>query len=925
MASGKPIGSFYVQLGLNTKDFQKNLRGAERELKQAFGSAAIRTSQMLAASMAVLAGAVAAVGAASVKLYADLERQQVAFTRLMGSASAAKDRLRELQEFASKTPYTFTELVEYEKRLQALGFQASETRGILTTIGDAASGLGMGADGVGRIIKAFGDIRAKGYLQTQEIRQLAEAGIPAFEILAQKLGVTIPQAMDLIESRAVNATTALAAMTQGMNDRFGGMMALQAETMLGMWSTVRDEVENVGRIIGKMITESTGLQNVMRTLRDAAQAFRRDLEDKGFVGAFSNLLGEKAKLAIIATAGAITGALIPAVASLGIAILTAMAPLAPMIIAGAALAATGYAIYRAWDKWGGMVKGFLAGLPEVISAATNIIKAGVEIVASLVIRVFEKVAATIHEKFAASGSSIKQTLAPVFEGLAGAFKTSADYWEKQAGGSMRAAAAAGDFVNQLQAVYEQEKQLAAFTDWVGVENFTGLWQMAGNYIDVARLKVGLLNQTLEETARKLPVTWETMRSNLTGAGQGVSALWKNITGQGANATFAKKIGSSNISAGGSKNTGADEAKRTSDSIMQMWMQQTQSKAAQLDYQYQKELETLNASKENNKNYVRDKQMLDEVFYQRKVELLRATAEEEAKLQVEQAEASAKMLQEAIEHENQLAETKYEAIRAQQDGSALEAQLQADMRAGDMVAYVEHLNQKQAAYRAHLEGNRNLMEVYDQMQREANRTTADYMAEGYRTVYYGLSNALTNVITGAKNAGEAFKELGMQLIQMVVKWQIQRRLAAVMSKSLEAAQMASSTAMAAATAAAWAPAAAMVAAATFGASTASAAAGLTALSTMSRALSVPMLAEGGIVSKPTLAMIGEGGESEAVIPLSKLGQVSGANVQVNVINQTGAPVQATSKQYTDGGKMIVDLFLEGYSRNVSGIQDIVGRR
>lgn len=35
------------------------------------------------------------------------------------------------------------------------------------------------------------------------------------------------------------------------------------------------------------------------------------------------------------------------------------------------------------------------------------------------------------------------------------------------------------------------------------------------------------------------------------------------------------------------------------------------------------------------------------------------------------------------------------------------------------------------------------------------------------------------------------------------------------------------------------------------------------------LSVPQLANGGIVSAPTLAMIGEGGESEAVIPLSKL--------------------------------------------------------
>jgi hypothetical protein len=40
--------------------------------------------------------------------------------------------------------------------------------------------------------------------------------------------------------------------------------------------------------------------------------------------------------------------------------------------------------------------------------------------------------------------------------------------------------------------------------------------------------------------------------------------------------------------------------------------------------------------------------------------------------------------------------------------------------------------------------------------------------------------------------------------------------------------------------------------------------------------IPGLAEGGIVTGPTLALIGEGKESEAVIPLSKLGQMTGGS-------------------------------------------------
>ncbi len=38
--------------------------------------------------------------------------------------------------------------------------------------------------------------------------------------------------------------------------------------------------------------------------------------------------------------------------------------------------------------------------------------------------------------------------------------------------------------------------------------------------------------------------------------------------------------------------------------------------------------------------------------------------------------------------------------------------------------------------------------------------------------------------------------------------------------------------------------------------------------------IPMLAEGGVVTSPTLAMIGEGGQSEAVIPLDRLGEFGG---------------------------------------------------
>ena len=69
--------------------------------------------------------------------------------------------------------------------------------------------------------------------------------------------------------------------------------------------------------------------------------------------------------------------------------------------------------------------------------------------------------------------------------------------------------------------------------------------------------------------------------------------------------------------------------------------------------------------------------------------------------------------------------------------------------------------------------------------------------------------------------------------------------------------------------------------------------------------IPKMAEGGIVSKPTLALIGEGAGPEAVIPLSKMGSMGGGDVNINV---TGG--LATSAEI---GQSVVNA-LRAYSRS-----------
>ncbi len=176
-------------------------------------------------------------------LAGDYEQTVVAFNTLLGSAEKASKFLAEAQEFANTTPFEFPELLDSSKLLLAFGFEADKVLGMMETIGDTSSGLGAGAEGIDRVTRALGQMYAKGRVQSEELLQLQEMGVPAAEILQEELGLTAEQVAN-IGNESVNASVAIQALLTGMDKRFGGMMANQSKTAKGMISTITDTLQN---------------------------------------------------------------------------------------------------------------------------------------------------------------------------------------------------------------------------------------------------------------------------------------------------------------------------------------------------------------------------------------------------------------------------------------------------------------------------------------------------------------------------------------------------------------------------------------------------------------------------------------------------------------------------------------------------------
>ncbi|CDN43475.1 tape measure protein [Paenibacillus sp. P22] len=174
------------------------------------------------------------------KLASDAEQANIAFTTMLGSAAKAKTFLAQLTEFANKTPFEMPQLRDASKRLLAFGFASKQIIPMMTGLGNAAAGLGLGADGIDRLSLAIGQIKAKGKLQGDEAMQLTEAGIPVWDILAKKVKTTTSKMIELSSKGLVPANFAIKTLIEGLNERFPKMMDKQSKSLAGMYSTIKD-------------------------------------------------------------------------------------------------------------------------------------------------------------------------------------------------------------------------------------------------------------------------------------------------------------------------------------------------------------------------------------------------------------------------------------------------------------------------------------------------------------------------------------------------------------------------------------------------------------------------------------------------------------------------------------------------------------
>lgn len=294
-------------------------------------------------------GAFAAVGSAAtavvgmgLKVAADMEQADIAFSTMLGSGEKAKAFLEDLKAFAAKTPFEFPQLQQAASSLVSAGFEANKVIPIMTTLGDVTSGMGTGAEGVQRATVALQQMSAAGRITGEDLNQLRDAGIPVFDLLSAATGKTKEEIAALAQAgklgkAEMNALFKALETGKGL-ERFNGLMEKQSQSLTGLLSSLKDNVQqSLGDMMGPVVANlKRQLPRITGIIGDALEKVGPQLGGlaSGLIDALSNVLPHVVPVlgAVATAAGQVFSTLAPAVGQLlpsFVRIITALLPILP--------------------------------------------------------------------------------------------------------------------------------------------------------------------------------------------------------------------------------------------------------------------------------------------------------------------------------------------------------------------------------------------------------------------------------------------------------------------------------------------------------------------------------------------------------------------------------------------------------------------
>lgn len=183
-----------------------------------------------------------------VEIGGELEQQKLAMKAILGDEGMANTISSQINTLAVKSPFGIMELNQYAKQLTAFQIPYNELYDTMKRMADVSAAVGVD---MGRIILAYGQVRAAKFLKGTELRQFTEANIPLIDMLAERFTklkgeiVSAGDIMDMISNKEVSFEDVKAVLWEltGEGGRFYNMQEVLSESVSAKWKNLADAID----------------------------------------------------------------------------------------------------------------------------------------------------------------------------------------------------------------------------------------------------------------------------------------------------------------------------------------------------------------------------------------------------------------------------------------------------------------------------------------------------------------------------------------------------------------------------------------------------------------------------------------------------------------------------------------------------------
>lgn len=160
-------------------------------------------------------------------------------TVLTGSAQMAKTVMDDLAAAIEGTPIALNDVAMGAKKMVAAGMEGTKVKGVFQAIADAAYGVGNGAESIDQITSAIAGMQSAGVVYADEINRLVDAGIPAWQILANASQKSVTDMKEAVSDGTLSAGDAIEQLRKGIEEGTNGVAGSTAR-MAGLAKTAGD-------------------------------------------------------------------------------------------------------------------------------------------------------------------------------------------------------------------------------------------------------------------------------------------------------------------------------------------------------------------------------------------------------------------------------------------------------------------------------------------------------------------------------------------------------------------------------------------------------------------------------------------------------------------------------------------------------------